>query len=425
MRLCIFEDAGAISLGPLSLTRPVFDLLCGARTQLPRLQHFFRAGESGVLVRPVLAPLCRQNHPGVAVNDPAWLNHSAAVIVNARWLPPTLETPSLDRSVAAMVGDQVAYVVVGPGETGECSYENLNERLEEWLRKLPRHDAGGWMLDYPWDLVERNSPTLEQDARVWKNDKLRRPSQKGLTILGPAENVHIDPDAQVEPYVVIDATRGPVLVDRGAVIQAFSRLEGPCYIGDGAQVLAARIRGGSIGPQCRVGGEVEASILHSYTNKYHEGFLGHSYVGAWVNFGAGTQVSDLRNDYAPITMTIAGRKVPSGLAKIGAYIGDHTRTSISTLLNTGTTVGPFSQLLTSGTLLPRHVPACCSYSHGRIQERTDLRQMLATAQTVLARRGRHWTDTDTELFFAVYEETAAERRRVIRESEQHRIRQVV
>jgi UDP-N-acetylglucosamine diphosphorylase / glucose-1-phosphate thymidylyltransferase / UDP-N-acetylgalactosamine diphosphorylase / glucosamine-1-phosphate N-acetyltransferase / galactosamine-1-phosphate N-acetyltransferase len=425
VRLCVFEDAGVVNLEPLSLTRPAFDLWCGAGPLLPRLQRYFAAQETAVAVRAVVAPLCRQNHPGLGVNDPAWLRASPCVLVNARWLPSTAPSPALDRSVVGVVGDQVAYVVLPRGEAREGSLDQLNWLLEEWKQTLPRQDAGGWMLDYPWHLVERNATMLAQDASVWKAEKADLLSREGLTILGPAEQVVIDAGARVEPHVLIDATRGPVLVDRGAVVQAFSRLEGPCYIGAGTQIMAGRIRGGSIGPECRVGGEIETSVMQGYSNKYHEGFLGHSYVGAWVNFGAGAQVSDLRNDYGPITMTIAGRKVPSGLVKIGAYVGDHTRTSITTLLNTGTVVGPFSQLLTSGTLLPRVLPAFCSYGHGRVQERTDLSQMLSTAQTVLARRGRQWTEIDTELFFSVYEETAGVRRQVIRESEQQRMRRVV
>src|SRR5262249_15582015 len=125
------------------------------------------------------------------------------------------------------------------------------------------------------------------------------------------------------------------------------------------------------------------------------------------------------------TMTIAGRKVPTGLTKIGAYLGDHTRIGIGTLLNTGTVAGPYSQLLTSGTLLPRVLLPFCSFAQGRIQERTDLRQMLATAVTVLSRRGRQWTETDTELFFSLYEETGEERRKLMHESEQRWVRRVV
>jgi UDP-N-acetylglucosamine diphosphorylase / glucose-1-phosphate thymidylyltransferase / UDP-N-acetylgalactosamine diphosphorylase / glucosamine-1-phosphate N-acetyltransferase / galactosamine-1-phosphate N-acetyltransferase len=425
VRLCVYEDTGVVNLEPLSLTRPVFDLWCGASPLLPRLQRLFGADETALMVRPLLAPLCRQEHPGLSVNDPDWLRGSPCVLVNARWLPLSPRPLALDRRLVGMIGDQVAYVVLPDGEPRDGSREQLPWLLEEWKQSLSCQDADGAFLDYPWHLVEQNPTALAQDAAAWKAEKPELHSREGLTIFGPAEQVLIDAEARVEPYVVLDATRGPILIDRGAIVQAFSRLEGPCYIGSGTQLLAARIRGGSIGPECRVGGEFETSIMQGYANKYHEGFLGHSYIGAWVNFGAGTQVSDLRNDYGPITMTIAGRRVPSGLVKIGAYIGDHTRTSITTLINTGTVVGPFSQLLTTGSLLPRVLPAFCSYGHGHIQERTDLSQMLATAKTVLSRRGRQWTDVDTELFFAVYEETAANRRQVIRESEQPRRRRVV
>ena len=123
---------------------------------------------------------------------------------------------------------------------------------------------------------------------------------------------------------MIDATRGPVLIGREAVVQAFSRVEGPCYLGPGTQVLAARLRGGSFGPQCRLGGEVESSVVQGFSNKYHDGFLGHSYVGEWVNFGAGSHTSDLRTDYGPIKMTVNGAAVQSGVIKIGSYLGDHT-----------------------------------------------------------------------------------------------------
>src|SRR5207248_4742174 len=127
-----------------------------------------------------------------------------------------------------------------------------------------------------------------------------------------------------DPLIGADTTRGPVVIDRHAVITAFSRLEGPCYIGPHTHILGATIRAGTtLGPHCRIGGEVEASIIQGYTNKYHDGFLGHSYVGSWVNLGAGTHNSDLRNDYGPVTVTVAGRRVDTGRTKIGCYLGDH------------------------------------------------------------------------------------------------------
>src|SRR5205807_6378889 len=120
--------------------------------------------------------------------------------------------------------------------------------------------------------------------------------------------------------------KGPVMIAHGAVVHSFSYLEGPCYIGPRTQIFGAKLRGGTLGPECRIGGEVEESIIHGYSNKYHDGFLGHSYIGEWVNLAAGTQVSDLRNDYGQIRPIIDGQPVKSGLNKLGTFIGDHTKT---------------------------------------------------------------------------------------------------
>jgi UDP-N-acetylglucosamine diphosphorylase/glucosamine-1-phosphate N-acetyltransferase len=424
MRFCVFEDAGVANLEPLALTRPAFDLWFGAGTLLNRLQRHFAAREAAALVRPYLADLCRQDHPDLVVNDSTWLKCDHLVLANARWSPPAELFVWPETDVVGLVGGQVAYVVLRRLNEPEAIAEQLTWQLEEWKRTLPCQPADGLMIDYPWHLVDANGKALAQDFMFWRGEGTWRRTDD-LAIVGPAELLLVAPDARLEPFVTFDTTRGPILLDQGAVVQSFSRLEGPCYLGTSTQIFGGKIRGGSIGPECRVGGEFETSVMQGYSNKYHDGFLGHSYIGAWVNFGAGTQVSDLRNDYGPVTLTIAGRKVPTGQVKAGSFIGDHTRTSISTLLNTGTVVGPFSQLLTSGSLLPRLLPAFCKYGHGRVQERTDLSQMLATAAKVLERRGRQWTAVDAELFFHLYEQTSAERRQLIRESEQSRMRQVV
>src|SRR5262249_39286737 len=155
-------------------------------------------------------------------------------------------------------------------------------------------------------------------------------------IIGPRERLVIAPDVTIEPHVVVDTRRGPVLLERGATIQAFTRIEGPCCIGAESCVVGGKVSGTTLGPCCRVGGEVEQSILHGFSNKYHDGFLGHSYIGEWVNLAAGTQVSDLRNDYAAIKVSVSGERVATGRMKIGAFIGDHTKTGLATLINSGT-----------------------------------------------------------------------------------------
>jgi UDP-N-acetylglucosamine diphosphorylase/glucosamine-1-phosphate N-acetyltransferase len=422
MPVILYEDAAVANLEPLAVTRPAFDLRCGAGTLLQGQLAYFGVDQAGALVRPAHAELCRRDHPELAVNEAAALDHRPFTLVNARWLPPA-ERVQASGAHVGLVGDEVAYVHLPPKQSG-FDAARLESHLSEWKRSLPQRLTGGCLMTYAWDLVEYNATALREDALAWRQARKVAPPPSAA-VVGSRDDFLCDPSAKVEPHVLVDTTRGPVLVDAGAVVQAFSRLQGPCYIGPETQVFAARVRDSSIGPQCRIGGEVEASIIHGYTNKYHDGFLGHSYLGEWVNFGAGTHTSDLRTDYGPIAMPVNGRSVESGLMKIGALVGDHTRTSIATLLNTGTVIGSFGLLIASGSLLPRLIPAFGRYGHGRIQERTDLGQVFASAATAMARRGREWTEAHADFYLSLFDATADARRQVIRESDQRRLRRVV
>jgi UDP-N-acetylglucosamine diphosphorylase/glucosamine-1-phosphate N-acetyltransferase len=427
MRIIVFEDAGVNNLHPLTLTRPAFDLRCGAVSLLERQERILPSPAHVALVRPELADLCRMNHPRLKVNEPVGdekrMGRESVLLVNARWLAPGESLAAPDSGEVGLIGDQVAYAVVPAADVGDLSLSNLDWQLTEWRQTLPHRTAGGQMIDHPWDLIEHDGAALNDDHHhAWKSGLK---VAKGVTISGPPERCLAADTAQIEPMVHIDTTNGPVLIDSGALIQSFSRIEGPCYIGAETRVQSARIHGGSIGPKCRIGGEIEASIVHGHSNKAHDGFLGHSYVGEWVNFGAGTQTSDLRTDYGPIRMTLNGHTIDTGLIKIGTFVGDHTKTSLNTLFNTGTRVGVFGQLLGSGELLPRIVPSFCRYGHGRLHERNELREMFDTAAVVMARRNREWTELHAELYFTLFEQTASERRHLLRENEQGRLRRVV
>jgi UDP-N-acetylglucosamine diphosphorylase/glucosamine-1-phosphate N-acetyltransferase len=241
--------------------------------------------------------------------------------------------------------------------------------------------------------------------------------------VGPPDQLLIDPTAQIDPFVVADTTRGPVVIEREAAVTAFTRLEGPCYIGPRTHVLGAKVRGGTtLGPDCRIGGEVEASIVHGHTNKYHDGFLGHSYLGEWVNLGAGTHNSDLRNDYGEVTVRVCGRPVGTGLTKVGCFLGDHTKTGLGTLLNTGTSAGVFCNLLPSGTYLPKHVPSFCSWWNGSLADNADLPRLLRTAARVMDRRGAAFTEVHAALFRFLFDRSAPERRQALHEAEGRRLR---
>jgi UDP-N-acetylglucosamine diphosphorylase/glucosamine-1-phosphate N-acetyltransferase len=423
MPIIVYEDAAVADLEPLSLTRPAFDLRCGARTLLERQLAYFGVHQAGAIVRPPLAALCRLGHPELVVNATTFSDETPVALVNARWLAPAVDRAAGGPEEVGMVGDEVAYARL-KADTTDLDAPGVESLLTEAKDTLPHRQVGGRVMRYLWDLVDHNAEAILEDASVWRRFR-DLDSSKTTTIVGTAADFLCEPSARIEPHVLIDTTRGPVLVDRDVVVQAFSRLEGPCYLGPKTQVFAARIRSGSVGPQCRIGGEVETSIVQGFANKYHDGFLGHSYLGEWVNFGAGTHTSDLRADYGNIAMPVNGRTVETGLIKIGAYVGDHTRTSIATLLNTGTVVGPFGMLITSGSLLPRQIPAFSRYGNGQLQERTDVGQIFASAATAMERRGHEWTAAHADFYLSLFDQTAGIRSKVLRESEQRRLRRVM
>lgn len=421
MRVCLFEERPEL-FEPLSQTRPVFDLKCGISSLSSRLFRYFQARESGVLLRPYLAEWYRQQYPQQAVNDWNWLGQGPVVLANGLWLPP--ETPAhLDPLPhVGLVGNDLAYVQAGPEQVGRLSVENFAKTLSEWKQTLPGRPAGGHMVHFPWDLVDQNGAQIDRDftASLAVSRGLVKPS---LAVIGPAERVHVDATATIEPYVVADATRGPVVIDEGAIVAAFTRLEGPCYLGAHTQVFGAKIRAGtSLGPHCRIGGEVEASIVHGHTNKYHDGFLGHSYVGEWVNLGAGTHTSDLRVDYGPVSVVIDRHSYATGRSKIGCYMGDHVKTGLGTLINTGSNIGTFCNLFPAGSLTPKFVPAFASWAHGKLTEGFSLEMLLATAMEVMHRRQGELTDAHRRLYAHLFEATAPTRQIVLCEAEKRQIR---
>ena len=195
---------------------------------------------------------------------------------------------------------------IAQADLAQLDASSIDALLESAKAKLHRSDSQVPAWNYTWDLVLANPAQLTNDfaaaGRSGIEGTVEEPSHPRQ-----ANDVYIAPGVMVHPMVVIDAEHGPVYIDEGAEIHPFTRIEGPCYIGRKSILLGAKCReGNSIGPMCRVGGEVEESIIHGYSNKYHDGFLGHAYVGEWVNLGALTTNSDLKNDYSSVSVSLDG-----------------------------------------------------------------------------------------------------------------------
>lgn len=417
MRVCLFEDQPS-RFEPLSLTRPVFDLLCGITSLADKHRQFFQAKQWGVWIRPGLIPLYRELNPGVPVNDPDWLAEGPLVMTNGRWLPGRTSFEPAVPHVAFHEG-RPAYAVVAEGWQNEVDEKGLIALAE----RLPKREAGGQWVENVWNLVEFNGEQIGRDYPGWLRRHGSGLKETRLALVGPGDRLWISPSAKIDPYVVADTTQGPVVLAEGAVVTAFTRLEGPCFVGPGTQLMGAKIRGGTtLGPQCRIGGEVEASIVHGYSNKYHEGFLGHAYLGEWVNLGAGTHNSDLRNDYGEVHMIQDGQRIPTGLTKVGCFLGDHTKTGLGTLLNTGSSAGVFCNLLPAGRFAPKEIPSFMSWWNGQLREAFSLQQLLITAGQVMKRRGRSLTTVQEAYYRQLWDETDSARQRVLREQEIRQLR---
>ena len=424
MIVCIFEDHTVAWLEPLTLTRPAFDLRCGAGTLLERQLRAIGVDDALAWVRPELAPLCQMNHPHLTVNE-ALPATEPVLLINARWLAPAAPLTDLANPRLGIVDNQVAYAVLPAGCAAHVEPESIDDALEGLRNELPICPAGGSMITHLWELIEQNAGVLCQDLAAFRASAGAALPATDVKVMGTADRFVVADGAVVEPHVAVDTRHGPVLIDRGAVLQAFSRIEGPCYVGQGSVVAGAKMARSTLGPSCRVGGEVQDSIVQGFSNKYHDGFLGHSYLGEWVNIAAGTQFSDLRNDYAPVHVTLGGQRLPTGRAKIGSFVGDHTKTGLGTLLNTGSVIGAFCNLLPSGTYLPSVIPSFCEARRGILRERTDLRTTFQTAATVMRRRGFELTDAHINFYFELYDQTADARRKLLHENELRLLRQSV
>jgi len=408
-----------VSFHPLALSRPVWELRCGMTTLGEKLVQRLKPASVACFLPPYMADVYR-TRTAWPVNEPQSLAGDDLLVVD----------PRAKAEAAPLAGDGPSQVVrnaegellcarVRKTDLSRFPTDSIDTFLSALHRDLP--SAAGpppptW--NYIWDLVLANPAQLIEDFRAAGRSGIEGRIEEPSGIRGHRGDVYVAAGAVIHPMVVLDVENGPIYIDEGAEIQPFTRIEGPCYIGRNSILLGAKCReGNSIGPMCRVGGEVEGSIIQGYSNKYHDGFLGHAYVGEWVNLGALTTNSDLRNDYATVSMVLDGRTpISTGSTKVGSVIGDHVKTSIGTLLNTGSYVGAMAVLVATGKPLPKFMPSFVWYIDGLAGEGFGKSRLYGMAKIAMERRKCQWTPQDEALWDAVFEMTAPKRDEAIARS---------
>ena len=401
MRAVVYEDRSPKTFGPLTALRAQFELRCGAVSLLDKLRLRRPAWDVAVVPRRELADVVSERlgvsePPG---DDGTTLFLCGRVVVDDRLLEAVegLDGEALLTSGGTVVGALVergaAHVAERVRETGEPGREGLDRTVE-----VPARVVG-----YPWELVRLTAEEIGRDAPlVARLGETAGTIVDGARVVGRA-NVSVGKGSVIAAGAVLDATDGPIVIGDGATVMSNAVIYGPASVGERSVVKAgARICGGSsLGEVCKVGGEVSACVFQGWANKQHEGFLGNSYVGSWVNIGAATDNSDLKNTYEPVRVRIDGKLVDTGQTFVGATIGDHSKTAIGTKLNTGTVVGIFCNVLCYG-FPPKELRAF-SWGTGRSFAVQDVDRAISTARLVMARRGVELSLAEETLIRRVFE----------------------
>lgn len=407
MNMVLFEDENYLNFLPLVYFRPVWELRCGAMTIETKVQRSLGEG----FYYHSRAYL--ENTQLVTDRLSSKLNADEEVLyLNSRWLirpQDRLCLTELAQGKALVYQEDVLAFKTRAGAVARVlsnqiidskrvreAFETVNYPVSEEC-KTPK------VMHYLWDLVLQNGAEIVADYAHHKNRGIIAGKiSEGVHLIGPRERICIEADAVLSPGVVIDAENGPVWIDRGAKVMANSVIEGPVYIGKNSTIkIAAKIyENTTIGPVCKVGGEVEESIIHSYSNKQHDGFLGHAYLGSWVNLGADTNNSDLKNNYGKIKVFLNGRQVDTGERFVGLMMGDHSKTAINAMFNTGTVVGVCCNIFGTG-MPPKFVP---SFTWGGAESITEYKfdKALEVAKVVMSRRKVDFSDEYRQVFDTVH-----------------------
>ena len=415
MHLCLFEDDQVAHLHPLTLTRAVYDLRVGIRTLGERLTDAFPETQTILHSRRAVAGVTAQEHDRLINRIPGAID---VLFLNGRWFVEEGDVldriraagrsrePSLfiqdDICIAAWVPQADPELLRGDALTAE-TFDGITVPVEG-CRLVSR-------LWHPTDLME-DAIADDFAYRTHGYNVFERPGaviEEGAQ-LANGEHIYVAPGARILPGAVLNAENGPIYIDRDAVVMEQAVVRGPTYIGPHAQVkMAGIIEAVAAGTWCKLGGEVHHTIFHSYSSKPHAGFLGHSYVGRWCNFGADTNNSNLKNDYGTVTLhdTPSGDFISTGRQFFGLVMGDHSKCGINSMFNTGTVVGVFCNLYGSG-FLPRYIPSFSWGSpEGMVAYRID--KALRVAEAVMSRRDVPLTDADREMLQQVFEATASDR----------------
>ncbi|HUE97023.1 MAG TPA: putative sugar nucleotidyl transferase [Longimicrobiaceae bacterium] len=391
MDLILFDDTIARGWEPFALTRPAGELLFGAMTLRERTERVLATRCTGAIAADHLRGF-EEAGAAPVLADPGVAGDGDRIFLLSRFLPDWgAELSRTGKPGPLVSGDGVVVGWVAPAGTPPPAPGFFLDPTP--ADGEPGGRLAGRTLERVWQLVSENPDQIARDLRALYDRPPTAQLPPGAYAWGRYPLI-VDSTATVEPGAALDTSAGPIWLDRGARVRAFTRLVGPAYVGRNSIVLGGAVEAVSVGPVCRVRGELAESVCLGYVNKQHDGHMGHAYLGRWVNLGAETTNSDLKNNYGTIRIWTPAGPTDTGVIKMGTLIGDHVKTGIGLLLNTGTVIGAGSNLY-GAAMPPTFVPP---FSWGTGDELVEYRldKFLEVAARAMERRDVTLSDPQKE-----------------------------
>ncbi|MBX9791869.1 MAG: glucose-1-phosphate thymidylyltransferase [Pirellulales bacterium] len=402
----LFEDEHVADLYPVSISRPAFAIGCGSYRLIDLVSTLGRP--VSWRVRAHLCEIAQLDYGAARQQGSA---AGPKLLLNAALVPSTATLVEIERLLeraqpgVVRTHERIAAAWLPPTarplpDESTSSWSEFSDALREAVSGLEPLEAELPLFEFPHDIIRYH-------PRVLPGNLARRIAAGEFT--QREDGVFVGEGATLGQYVVTDTRQGPIVIDHDARIGPYCYLSGPAYIGPHARVIehSAIKDGVALGHTTKIGGEIEASVIEPYTNKQHHGFLGHSYLGSWINLGAGTCNSDLKNTYGQVNIEYHGRKVPTGMQFVGTIVGDYSKTAINTGIFTGKTIGTCSMVY---GFVTTNVPSFVNYARlfGQVSE-TPVEVMIATQGRMFARRQVEQRACDIQLIRDMHELTRHER----------------
>jgi UDP-N-acetylglucosamine diphosphorylase/glucosamine-1-phosphate N-acetyltransferase len=390
MKVLLFDHAAIRQqLLPLTYTRPVGDLRIGILTIAEKWSAWLNASH-GFATQDYL----KDRFP--AVDTPYWINGAACP-----------DTSLIDAFTSLKKGqglfrENILIAAHSPSQDWSADQADALEKID--------YHSPVTLIDRPWKIFQLNASELKKDFNLLTKDRISADVTDKHTVVYGRENLFIEEGVSIRA-AIIDAEKGPVYLGKNSSVMEGAIIKGAFALGEGGIVsMGAKLRGdSSIGPFCKIGGEVSNTVMHSYSNKSHDGFLGNAVIGQWCNMGAGTNSSNMKNNYTPVKIYDyhAGQFIETGSIFCGLIMGDHSKAAINTMFNTATVVGVSANIFGAG--FPQQFIPSFAWGGADGFSTFKIDKALETAEAMMARRDIAMDQMEKDLLTRLFEESQSQR----------------